>query len=416
MKDSLVKKKYYPFVILTITLLAVTIFAIIYPMPSPLITTICRDTGWSLKQAGNLVSIFALVMAVSMFSSSVFIDKIGIRKTAVAACAFGAAGSIMAFFGGSSYIYHYASRMISGVGYGMFFPLASALITQWFAPERQPFLQGLRASFDFMGGALAYFIIVPISVMVRSWQKAFGIMGIICAGVLLLFLFLGRDKEMQGKQETKKEASSLGRAVRQRWVWMITVTQIFKALTYNAFSIYLPAFLETERGYHAGISASLTGIMQVAGLLTGLTAGTLAAIAGKRKFLSWPMLLVIAGGGALAVSSEKLVFISLGAFMMGSGVCSDMVFYTTVPGDITEGRYPGIVAAALSFTTGVSYVGSYIVPAGFQALMNAGLTMRETFLVFTIPCLIAAVPMIIMKETGPKGKYAKRGEKPYSVN
>ena len=411
---------YHSGVILVITLFAVLVFAILYPMPSPLITTICENTGWDLRQAGNLVSVFALVMAFATFTTSGLIDHLGVKRTALVACAFAGVGGVMSFFGGVSYPFHYTARLISGIGYGIFTPLTPAIISQWFCQSRQPFLQGLRATADFAGGSLAYFIIVPIAQWVHSWQAAFGILGLACVAVLLLYgiFYPQAEKPARSKGEGPGpygRSYSLLRALRQKWVWMIALSQLFKGITYNAFTIYLPTFLEIERGYTRQAASHMTGILQIAGLFTGLVAGMISSGRGGRKVLGWPMVLLIVIGGVMAVSAEHGILIALGTFLVGSGVCGHMVFYTTVPGDITGGKDPGLVAASLALTLGLSFAVSYAIPTLLQLLLDWGMTMQKAMILLILPCLAAIPPMVLIRETGPAGKDARSGILPYAT-
>lgn len=410
--------------ILVITLLAVVAFAILYPMPSPLITTICEDTGWDLGQAGNMVGIFALVMAFATFTTSTFIDHLGLKKTALLSCAFAGIGGILSFWGGGSYPFHLAARLIAGIGYGLFCALSPAIISQRFSQSRQAFLQGLRASCDFAGGSLAYLIIVPIAHLVNSWQATFGIMGIVCAVLFLLYLLFYQEApqaapasgEVQAEAAPGRGQSSIMRAVRQKWVWLITLSQLFKGITYNVFTIYLPTFLEVERGFSTEAASYMASIPHIAGLITGLLAGTVSSALGRRKILGWPMILLVALGGGISILMENTFLIALGSFLMGCGVCGHMVFYTTVPGDITQGRYPGIVAASLAFTLGLGFGIGALVPALFQVLVDAGISLGSAMLILTVPCLLGMIPAALIRETGPNGKYARRGELPYPID
>ena len=100
---------------------------------------------------------------------------------------------------------------------------------------------------------------------------------------------------------------------------------------------------------------------------------------------------------------------------MGSGVCGHMVFYTTVPGDITGGKDPGLVAASLALTLGLSFAVSYAIPTLLQLLLDWGMTMQKAMILLILPCLAAIPPMVLIRETGPAGKDARSGSMPYAT-
>ena len=131
-----------------------------------------------------LSSIPSLMMVVFSLVSGYVTRYISIKKVLYIAMALLFAGGIVpAFYGGINFIL--GTRFVFGVGYGLVFPLASAVVIDLFEGSRKNKLMGYRSAvgaaagvvFQTMGGVLAmyhwryaflgFFLVIPIALLIH---------------------------------------------------------------------------------------------------------------------------------------------------------------------------------------------------------------------------------------------------------
>lgn len=397
-------------------MLMMTVFCIMYFMPSPLITTIMTETGWDTGMSGSLISIIALLTGIFVFASSPIMDKLGVKKCGVISMSICCLGGIVPFFAQNSYILHMIGRILFGVGYGLGFNICAVIITLWFPSNLQPTMQGLRTGLSYVAMSLPYYIIIPIYSRIKSWQVTFGILGL-CAGVVgILFLLFARnvsnvvdatiekEKDNTVTNSTNNEKSGLAQAVCSLNVWKLALSMFCINWTFSAFNTYLPTFLQIERGYELELASSFTGIMNIAGAVAGFSCGFLATLLGRRKLFGWPMFLFGIVGMLLTVYFGGTISV-IGMILFGFGASGFNIILSTVPAELPESN-PKFYAGAMALITGCAFIPGFFMPTVFSALYKggAGLSIGTIFIIFGVLLVIGLLATAIIPETGPKGK------------
>lgn len=400
----------YRWVMLVIVMGMTMLYSTVLMLPSSLITTISEETGWTLGQTGTFNSIVALLMGIFALCGSFVLDKLGPKNTAVIALAIGALGGILAFFGGTSYMIHLAGRFLVGVSWGIFFVVPAVVIADWFPSEKQSFFQGMRGSFDLFGAGVAFYIVLPIFYLVKSWQITFGVFGVAMGALMLIYIVFGRDRNARVKPQesiqpvvSQRGESGLKMAAKNKYIWFLTLGVVGKIFAFNTFTTYLPAFLEKERGYSLTEASAMAGLTALVGIASGLVMGALASLTGRRRVMGWPMLAMVTIGGVIALYAESTILVAIGSSMIGWGVTGNMAYYCTVPVDISGGN-GSFIAGSTALIMFLSFSLSYFVPDLFQGLLDSGYSIQKAMLMSLIPNTILLVPVMLIPETGAKAK------------
>lgn len=379
-------------------------------LPSPLTTAIMNDTGWDAGRVGTFISIVSLMLGIFTVVGSPIMDRLGLKMTGVLALTIGCIGGIIPFFAGQNYILHYVGRFLFGICYGMAMNIPAAIIPMWFPAKMQPALQGVRTAFSYGGMMLVYYIVLPIYHMTESWQKTFGIFGIITGAIALLFLLLAQDKKepapVQATEEhrTSKEKSGISQALASRDIRILMFAMLCMIWAFNTYNTYLPTFLELEKGYTAAMASTLSSSMSIAGAIGALSGGSISSATGRRKILGWPMFLIGALGIALTVFCTGVLMV-LGIMMFGFSGGGWTILYCSVPSDLPQTN-PSFYAGAMALIMCSGFLPAYFIPNVFALLYQngGGISIGRIFLIFGCAMIAGMVSLFFIQETGPKGK------------
>ena len=379
-------------------------------LPSPLTTAIMNDTGWDAGRVGTFISIVSLMLGIFTVVGSPIMDRLGLKMTGVLALTIGCIGGIIPFFAGQNYILHYVGRFLFGICYGMAMNIPAAIIPMWFPAKMQPALQGVRTAFSYGGMMLVYYIVLPIYHMTESWQKTFGIFGIITGTIALLFLLLAQDKKEPAPVQateahrTSREKSGISQALASRDIRILMFAMLCMIWAFNTYNTYLPTFLELEKGYTAAMASTLSSSMSIAGAIGALSGGSISSATGRRKILGWPMFLIGALGIALTVFCTGVPMV-LGIMMFGFSGGGWTILYCSVPSDLPQTN-PSFYAGAMALIMCSGFLPAYFIPNVFALLYQngGGISIGRIFLIFGCAMIAGMVSLFFIQETGPKGK------------
>ena len=398
-------------IMLVLGLVMSLITGFVYVLPSPLTTAIMSDTGWDAGKVGTFISIVSLMMGIFTVVGSPIMDKLGLKMTGVLALAIGCIGGIIPFFAGQNYILHYIGRFLFGVCYGMAMNIPATIIPIWFPTKMQPALQGLRTAFSYGGMMLVYYLVLPIYHASESWQKTFGIFGIITGVVALLFLLLAKDKKEEAtvqaaaqEQAVPKGKSGIAQALASKDIRILMFAMLCMIWAFNTYNTYLPTFLELEKGYTAAMASTLSSSMSIAGAIGALSGGSIASATGRRKILGWPMFLIGALGIVLTVFFTGVPMV-LGIMMFGFSGGGWTILYCSVPSDLPQTN-PSFYAGAMALIMCSGFFPAYFIPNVFALLHKngAGVSIGHIFLLFGCTMIAGMISLFFIQETGPKGK------------
>lgn len=421
MRERLTNKSYYKWLIILMAFLIVNIKTFNYCVCAPLVTTMMDQSGWTVAQGGQMTTSFYLIYAIGLFVCPTLVNRLGTRKTCLLNLAIMTVTCLCAPLAGENFALHMVLRGISGFGFGLYISIPGVMINTWFPPHMQSSMQGIRASFDYVGGYLGYVLPALFLGAAGTWQNDIAIFGWMSLALFVVFFVCYYDKPKTAEQLTAEKAapvkhkSPLKYVLTHSWSWIISLGMLGGLCVYNIFGTYGAAMFELERGYDVVGAANMVALNQVGSIAGALIGGVLAAKLGKHKVNGILGNVFTIVGALIAYTATSEVLIVIGVLILGFGVGQYMTFYFTAPAVIAGPTNPGIVSASVGLTIGMPMIVLYFYPNWIESLMTAGLTMAQSMLVFVIPAVIFTIPLFFMKEFGEKGKYALKGEKAYSV-
>lgn len=274
------------------------------PVALPLLRS---ELGLTLVQAGWVSSMLTTVAVFSAAAVGMWVGRIGALRMVLAGLLLCSAASLMAGIGSPGWPLLMASRLAEGVGFMVVVVACPALITTAAGPGQRRFALGLWSSYMPAGASLAM-ASAPWLLPRTGWRGLW----VLTAAALLaaaLALWLQR-RHLGGSVSTAvpRSASFLGpvkQALSQALPWLLAFAFAVWAAQHFALIVWLPTYLQEERGLSTATVALLTSAMLVACVPGNLLGGVLVQ-------RGWPRGLLIAaaqactGLGAWVYSSESL--------------------------------------------------------------------------------------------------------------
>ena len=177
-----------------------------------------KELHLSNAQVGFVFSAFAYPYLLFQILGGWVGDRFGARIALTVAGVIWSIGTILTGLAGSltSMI---AARLVLGFGEGATFPVATRAMSDWTAPERRGFAQGITHSAARLGNALTPPMVAALIALV-SWRGSFFILGVVSLAWTVTWALYFRDNPADHPSITRPELDRLpafrSRAQRKR--------------------------------------------------------------------------------------------------------------------------------------------------------------------------------------------------------
>lgn len=344
------------------------------------------------------------------------VSRIGARRTAALSLVVWA---VTCFWSGlaASYESLLASRIILGFGEAALYPCTVALVAHWFALKER----GRATAFWWIGtmiGPMIMGVVVTFLIVNFGWRVQFHALGILALILPLpMVWFLVRDRPAEhpavnaaevnlveaGSLENNKDAPGrIARAESRPWYssvryWMVTVAISTNAIMYWGWSIWLPTYLRTARGFSFSTSGYLTFVIFGCAVATILVFGHVSDKIFRRAPLAgagWICAAVFLMASALAPSPTWAVVLSICALCSQQiGIsCGEMLMHSVVVGR-EMGPSQGVRAMFTQLIGGLS-------PLMIGVILQATGGFIGAFMVLSLAIVISAACMIKLSIEG----------------
>jgi predicted MFS family arabinose efflux permease len=253
---------------------------------SPILPMISDQLAVSDALLGTLVSAYSVMVGVFAIISGPISDKFGRRRILILGCAtMTVALGLHAFV--TSYTGFLVVRIFAGCAGGMLSGAAVSYIGDYFPYQRRGWATGWVMS----GAAFGQIIGIPLGIVLASrwgFRAPFYVFAVTMAATVLLLV--ARVPQPDVKRSAHR--LSVGKAARD-YVGMLRRPEVaWASLAYSmmflgvsVFVIYLPTWLERERGASGDEIALMFLIGGIANVVTGPQAGRLSDRIGRRGII-----------------------------------------------------------------------------------------------------------------------------------
>ena len=284
------------------------------------------------------------------------------------------------------YNFVFAMRILFGLGVGMINAKAISIISERYHGKTRIQMLGLRGSAEVVGASILTLMVGQL--LSFGWTATFLAYS---AGFLVLILYLLFVPYGKEKKETKKKEVESARLTGQMkgLIFLLAVEAAVVVCTNTAITIRIPSLM-VERGLgDAQLSSLVLSIMQLIGILAGLSFSFFISLF-KERLLLWSGITFGLGQIVIALSP------SLGVMVVGSVVAgfAYSVALTTVFQLLSERIPAKLLNQATSFAVLGCSFGAFTTPFILGAI---GLVAQNGMLVFTIlGCWLIVTSIFVM--------------------
>ena len=376
---------------------AISVSALIYlgNFVSPVISLISAEyPEISVTAIKMLTTIPSLMMVVMSLVGGSLTSRFPIKKIVLFASAFSLVGGLLpVVLNGFAVLI--ASRVIFGVGHGLIFPLASAIINQLFTGKQRDRLMGIRAGVGALIGA-CYSAIAGIVGMV-IWRYSFA-----CTAVVVPIALLIAWKCPENELSKRSEGESVKEKRLTPMTYVIYVGLFFFNMLMVTFMTNLSLVISRDGIGTVAQAGTVSSTFTVSAFVAGII---FAFVKGRLKRYTTSLAFGLVGLGlAILFFSQALPLFYVGAVFYGLGFGFYNPQLTMVAAQTaTKPKYAPIAIAGYTSCVGIGqFMASIVLP---QVARILGITStRSDWLIAFIGCGIAVlISGIYITATGGAG-------------
>jgi ACS family tartrate transporter-like MFS transporter len=352
------------------------------------------NAGFGIAMAATNFSTTAFV-----FLSSVFVDRIGMNRTF--ACGLGALALGGMTTAGIEGLHSFViARVVQGLGIAIIYPVASALIMQWFSAGEKAYANAAFLAFAFIGTAVAFQTTSFLTASGVPWRITLFLPGATTALILLIWIALPRPPMIPQSGRAQMhlpKGSSLSAALRMPVVWILAIALFACRWVHEAFLFFLPLLLQSSKGMSTRAAAQLASVVPWSGVAGILLFGVLAKVPRlQKRLLILSSILVISGAYPLLFGTgwqtiAGLIIIGFGL----SGLLPVHITYVMSLPRIT----PSIVAAFLVITNITTHLAGFISPIAVGRMSQTTVGLRYSLALFSAMELVAIISFAFLPPT-----------------
>lgn len=354
-------------------------------------------------QVEMLTTLPTISLLITVLASSWIVKHIGARRATLIGLVLALLAGLVPVFV-TQYAVIFISRLLLGVGVGLFNNLAYSLIMAVYDGEERQTMLGFQSAVGTVGNAAAAFI---VGLLVTSgWQMAFNVNWLFVVPLILFGLFAGKIDQL-----TKVPVADTANTTKKKDTTNVAVLG-YVALIATFFAFYfglmlkLTGFLVEQGLGTAATAAAQLSVMSLLGLVPSLLYGKIYQ---HLRRLTIPTGLLFAGLGLWAiVSASTVTMVWFGVSLVGLGL---PIFMPAVFGRVAEVQPAGSsnLSSALMLV-GIN-VAVFLSPQILALVtpLTGQTTNKASLLVATLMIfLLAAIQLALLSHKWPTIKHHRR--------
>ena len=391
--------------ILVVVLLAMTVGAMCLNKVAPIATTIVSGMGLSsVGQTGLLISVFTLSGIVLSLPIGTILNRVGCYRMGLLSLLALAVGSLVGAFD-VSYPVMLVSRIIEGIGLVCLTTLGPTIVGTVYPDESRGRAMGLLMCFMAFG-QIAMLNAGPAMAAAMGWKSVWWVTAT-CSVILIVvwaFGLRGIDQLLDGLADAssaepqqdageKNLAETLKAVLKNKTVWLASISFMVFIFAEQAAMSYLPSYLVDARGTTEALAGTITSIASLVGIPVGILAGVVCDKLGSRR-IPQTVLLVFAAVLYALVRVWPTDLMWLFSLLHGIAVMGEIGVYFSIVGAAVK---PSQAGGATGLLNTFQYVGIFLSAVVFGAVVDA-LGWNMAFLALAPACAVAAALVFVDRD------------------
>ncbi|MET3644770.1 putative MFS family arabinose efflux permease [Streptococcus gallinaceus] len=265
----------------------------------------------SLASVETLVTIPAMTITIVVILSNLIVTKLGKKNTVELGLVLILLSGILSF-SSQQFQLVLISRLLLGVGIGLYNSLSISLISDYFDGEKRASMIGLRTAVLNVGKTVTTFLVgLALLVGVRY------IFLVYLLALPVLFVFHKLVDEIPSAGESVGKSVVFDKGV---ILWMLIT--FFIGLAYIGATVKIPSLLVTRYGYSELASSQMLTVLAFSGIILGVFFGKLAKALQEATL---PVMLVAMGvGNLLFTFGDHLIVFYIASILIGASFVGGM--------------------------------------------------------------------------------------------
>jgi MFS family permease len=362
----------------------------------PIMPVLMQALNLSVGRAGLLMSVYAITGLLLAIPAGFIVQKAGFRVTTLLAGGIIILGTVWGALSpdvGSLL----ASRVVEGMGTSFMAVLAPAVVAVWFTANKRGVAMGIWANWVPIGST-AMALIAPLLSQSGTWRAVwwFGALYALVVTGLALFVIRPAPAPASDAQTATPPSAPppMGRALRNRDLWLVGLTFAFFVMAFMSFTTFLPTYLSVVGGMPLSQAAQVASLGTIVAIFAQPFAGILSDRIGSRKgpyligmgltALSFPLVSLFHGNALIAlIILQGLV----------SGIVPPNIFSAAVE-VVGDERLGGL---AMGVVMVGQNVGMLVGPLIFGMLVESSAGWPLAFGSLSVLCLLGAIAGALAK-------------------
>jgi ACDE family multidrug resistance protein len=344
----------------------------------PVLPTMKAKMDLTSFQTSLLITAFSIAAGIVIPLAGYLSDRFG-RKIVIiiSLMLYGAGGlvaGLAALWWDQPYMVIMAGRVLQGIGAAGTAPIAMALVGDLFNGASESRALGLMETSNGLGKVLSPIFGSLLALI--SWYMVFLAFPIICGAVLLLFLFLTKEKKQERQPlPVKQYLHSIGQVFKEHGKWLVPAFFIGSICLFTLFGVlfYLSDLLEEKYKIDGVIKGGFLAIPLLVMSITAYVTGLII-----KKKLKLMRMFVIVGMFLLSLSYVLASFVKGAYALIGILVIGSLGTGLILP--CLNSMIVGAVQKAergmiTSLYSGVRFIGVAVGPPVFTWLLGISRTV-----------------------------------------
>lgn len=407
----------YRFVVFVLVLLALLAQPFNNFGLSTLAAPITATMGLSNTQFGLLSTLVAFCMGVFAFGGGAVLANIGIKKCYAIALGVMALGGILLGVAAmqNSYPMMLVCRFVTGIGFGLMYPVKTAIVMKWFPEKERLLMNALTLSVTYVG---FFFLFKWILGIYKGLGNNIGltliVIGCIALFACVMWIIFYKDnyKGLPDYEEhpVKKEKVRFTFApVKELWankyIRYMAIGTIGHYMAWASINTFFPLFFNqkfasiiSDPAELAQFANGIAAYMPLSGLIAIIAAVFIATPFKNRKLFIWPLQILFLFGCIGSVFSVNPGFVRICQIIIGASSAAWYPAFTTLPMELPD-MTPAKVGVAMGIIFGLGNFTQFLMGVIGGGLADAIGMQTMLFIVCTVGLVLAVVCFIMLPET-----------------
>lgn len=384
---------------------------------STLAVPIKATMSLSNTQFGLLSTLVAFCMGVFSFGGGAILANIGIKKCYAIALGIMALGGISLGFAAmlASYPLMLICRFITGIGFGMMYPVKTAVVMKWFPQKERLLMNALTLSVTYAG---FFFLFKWILGIYAGLGENIGLTLIIigCIALFACIMWVIFYKENHPdlpdyienppqKEKVKFTFAPVKELWDNKYIRLMAIGTLGHYIAWASINTFFPLFFNekfasiiSDKAELAQFSNGIASYMPLAGLVAIIAAVFIATPLKNRKLFIWPLQLLFLFGCLGSIFSVNPEFVKICQIIIGASSAAWYPAFTTLPMELPDFS-PAKIGIAMGIIFGFGNFTQFLMGLIGGSLADIIGMQTMLFIVCTVGLVIATVCFMFLPET-----------------